>query len=166
MANYCYFKKAHEASTTPSNDFVQEEVTTSKEKKVTEAFVIAKINNKKVKVKLDTGAEVNVMLLRICKQIETEAVQMRKIATKLCGYGGTNIPVIGKITMKCKLRDAKEQLEFYIVIIDSERVLSLQIWKLLRIMQILNEVKSQKQYDEIEDKMYHQINRGIESEVI
>ena len=112
MANYCYFKKAHEASIAPSNDFVQEEVTTSKEKKVTEAFVIAKINNKKVKVKLDTGAEVNVMLLRICKQIETEAVQMRKIATTLCGYGGTNIPVIGKITMKCKLRDAKEQLEF------------------------------------------------------
>ena len=119
-----------------------------------------------MKVKLDTGAEVNVMPLRICKQIETEGVQTRKIATTLCGSEETNISVVGKITMKCKLRDAKEQLEFYIVIIDSERVLSLQICKLLRIMQILNEVKSQKQYDEIEDKMYHQINRGIESEVI
>ena len=48
-----------------------EEVETSKEKKATEAFVILKINNKKVKVKLDTGAEVNVMPLRVYEQLQT-----------------------------------------------------------------------------------------------
>ena len=67
-----------------SDDFVLEEVRTSKEKKATEAFVIVKIKNKKVKVKLET-AEVNVMPLRISKQIETEGMHMRKTATKLCG---------------------------------------------------------------------------------
>ena len=80
-----------------SDDFVLEEVRTSKEKKATEAFVTVKIKNKKVKVKLDTGAEVNVVPLRISKQIETKGVHTRKTATKLCGYGGTNIPVVGKI---------------------------------------------------------------------
>ena len=33
---------------------------------------------------------------------------MRKTATKLCGYGGTNIPVVGKITVKCEFCDAEE----------------------------------------------------------
>ena len=51
-----------------------EEVTTSKEKKATEGFVIIKINNKKLNAKLDKGAKVNVMLLRIYKQIETEGI--------------------------------------------------------------------------------------------
>ena len=32
---------------------------------------------------------------------------MRKNATKLCGYGGTNIQVVRKITVKCKFLDAK-----------------------------------------------------------
>ena len=62
---------------------------------------MVKINNKKVMAKLDP-AEVNVVPSEIYKQIETEGVQMRKTATKLCGYGGTNIPVVGKITVKCE----------------------------------------------------------------
>ena len=71
--NCCYTKKVHEASGTLSeDDFVLEEVTTSKEKEATEAFVIVKINNKKVKAKFVTGAEVNVMPLRIYKEIKTE----------------------------------------------------------------------------------------------
>ena len=102
-------KKVHEASTASSDDFVLEEVTTGKEKKATEAFVMVIINNKEVKAKLHTGAEVNVIPLRIYKQVETEGVQMRKTATKLCGYGGTNIlRVVGKITVNCKFCDAEE----------------------------------------------------------
>ena len=64
-ANCCYTRKVHEASTALSNDFLLEEFTISKEKKVTEAFVIGKINSKKVKAKLDNGVEVNVIPLQI-----------------------------------------------------------------------------------------------------
>ena len=69
---------------------------------------------------------------------------MRKTAAKLCGYEGTNIPVIGKITVKCKFCDVEEQLEFYIVKTDRKTVSTLQTCKSLRIIQILNEVKSHK----------------------
>ena len=120
-ASCCYTRKVHEASAEPTEDFVIEEVETSKEKKATEAFVILKINNKKVKVKLDTGAEVNVMPLRVYEQLQTEEVQMMKTATKLCGYGGTNIPVVGKISVNCEFRDIEEQSEFYIVKTDSKQ---------------------------------------------
>ena len=71
---------------------------------------------------------------------------MRKTATKLCGYGGTNIPVVGKITVKCEFSDAEE---FHIVKTGSKA-----------------EVKSQKQHDEIEDKNHYQTNGGDESEIM
>ena len=100
--NYCNTKKVDEASTTSSDDFVLEEDTTSKKKETTEAFVIVKINNKKVMAKFDTGAEVNVIPSEIYRQTETEGVQMRETATKLYGYGETSISVVGKITVKCK----------------------------------------------------------------
>ena len=69
--------------------------------KSTEALAILKINNKKVKVKLDTGAEVNVMPMRVFKQIEDGHVKMERTKTKLCGYGRTNTPVEGKIKVMC-----------------------------------------------------------------
>ena len=71
---------------------------------------------------------------------------MRKTATKLCGYGGTNIPVVGKITVRCEFCDAEE---FHIVKTGSK-----------------TEVKSQKQHDEIEDKNHYQTNGGDESEIM
>ena len=106
--NCCYTKKVHETSTALPDDFVLLEVTTSKEKKVTDTFVIVKIN-KTVMTKLDTGTEVNVMPLWIYKQTETKLLQMRKTATKLRGYGGAKIPVIGMITVKCEFCDTEEQ---------------------------------------------------------
>ena len=54
-----------------------------------------------MKVKLDTGAEVNVMPMRVFKQIEDGHVKMERTKTKLCGYGRTNTPVEVKIKVMC-----------------------------------------------------------------
>ena len=102
-------KKIHEASTKSDDDFVIVEA--ALKEKLTEALAMLKINDKKVKVKLDTGAEVNVMLRRIFKQIEDGHDKMERTKTKLCGYGGTNIPVEGKIKVVCEFRDAKQKSE-------------------------------------------------------
>ena len=67
--------------------------------------------------------------------------------------------------MKCEFH-AEEQLEFYIVKTGRKTVLNLQTCKSLRIIQILNEIKSQKQHDKMEDKMHHETNRGDESEIM
>ena len=100
-------KTVHKASTKPDDDLVIETVEAALKEKSTEALAILKINNKKVKVKLDTGAEVNVMLMRLLKQIEDDHVKMERTKTKLCGYGRTNISVEGKIKLMCEFRDAK-----------------------------------------------------------
>ena len=82
-------KKVHEASTKSDDDFVTETVEAALKENSTEALAILKINNKKVKVKLDTGAEVNVMLMRVFKQMEDGHVKIERTKTSLCGYGGT-----------------------------------------------------------------------------
>ena len=79
-----------------------ETVEAALKEKSTETLAILKINNKKVKVKLDTGAEVNVMSMRVSKQIEDGHVKMERTKTKLCGYGGTNISVEGRIKVMCE----------------------------------------------------------------
>ena len=112
--------------------------------KLTEALAILKINNKKVKVKLNTDAEVNVMPIRVFNQIEDGHVKMERTRTKLCGYGGTNIPVEGKIKVICKFRDAKQKSEFYVAKTDSKTVLSLQTCKELGMIQILIKVTSKE----------------------
>ena len=123
--NCCQTKKVHETSAAPSADFVIEEIGSNIEKKVTEACSILKLNNKKVKVKLDTGAEVNVMPVRVYEQIKSNDVKMKTTATKLFVYGGADIPIVGKIDVKCEFCNAEEQAEFFIVKTDSKTFLSL-----------------------------------------
>ena len=121
-----------------------ETVAAALKEKLTEALAILKINNKKVKVKLNTDAEVNVMPMRVFNQIEDGHVKMERTRTKLCGYGGTNIPVEGKIKVICKFRDAKQKSEFYVAKTDSKTVLSLQTYRELGMIQILIKVTSKE----------------------
>ena len=137
-------KKMHKTSTRSDDDFVIETVEAALKEKSTEALAILKISNKKVKVKLDTGAEVNVMLMRVFKQIEDGHVKMERTKTKLCRYGGTNIPLEGKIKVMCKFRDAKQKSEFYVTKTDFKTALSLQTCRELGMIQIFNKVTSNK----------------------
>ena len=51
---------------------------------------------------------------KVDKKVKVKlGLQMRKTGSKLCG--GTNMPVVRKITAKYEFCDAEEQLEFYIV---------------------------------------------------
>ena len=130
-----------------------ETVEAALKEKSTEALSILKINNKKVKVKLDTGAEVNVMPMRVFKQIEDGHVKIERTKTKPCGYGGTNVPMEEKVKVMCEFRDAKQKSEFYVVKTDSKAVLSLQTCSELGMIQILNEVTSKE--DNKKKKMEH-----------
>ena len=77
-------------------------------------------------------------------QIYRTPVGSARGPTKLCGFGGTNIPVEGKIKVMCEFRDAKQKSEFYVAKTDSKTVLSLQTCRELGMIQILNEVTSKE----------------------
>ena len=80
------------------------------------------------------------MQMRAFKHIEDGHVKMERTKRKLCRYGGTNIPVEGRIKVMCEFWDAKQKSKFYVAKTDSNTVLSLQTCRQMGMMQILNEV--------------------------
>ena len=70
--------------------------------------------------------------------------RMERTKAKLYGYDGTNILVKGKIKVMREFQDAKQKSEFYVAKTDSKTVLSLQTWRVLGMIQILNEITSKE----------------------
>ena len=60
--------------------------------------MVISINHKDVTVKLETGAEVDVMPKRVYDQLTSE---LKTTTLKLHGYGGDNMPIFGSMQMKC-----------------------------------------------------------------
>ena len=75
-----------------------------------------KINNKcKLQVKLDTGAQCNVISTSILKKLRIRR-KIENFTTRLTAFGGSNIRTIGKCTLDCKFENRPEQqLEFIVI---------------------------------------------------
>ena len=68
-----------------------------------EATVIIQVEDCNVKMKIDTGAEVDVMLLRVLKQLNNrckEQLVLYPTNMKLLGYGGSEIKVLREMQHK------------------------------------------------------------------
>ena len=82
------------------------------------------INNKPINVKVDTGAQANVMSESILnKNFPNKAIKGHKL--KLYAYGGTQLPSLGKVTFECKFNDNLINTEFFIVPLHVRTVLGL-----------------------------------------
>ena len=146
-ASCCRSKSINEATKEnyDDDDFLIEQVTIDERRqqernKQTEAFAVIRMNGKRVTAKLDTGAEVNVMPLRVFNQIADEETELKTTKVKLNGYSGEDIPVKGTVKLRCKFKEIDLLIIFYIVESNSKTVISLQTCKDLGIIKILNEV--------------------------
>ena len=146
-ASCCRSKSINEATKEnyDDDDFLIEQVTIDERRqqernKQTEAFAVIRMNGKRVKAKLDTGAEINVMPLRVFNQIADEETELKTTKVKLNGYSGEDIPVKGTVKLRCKFKEIDLLIIFYIVESNSKTVISLQTCKDLGIIKILNEV--------------------------
>lgn len=71
------------------------------------------INNKKLKLKLDTGADCSVISLKLAKQLNAE---VRKSAVKrLIAYNNETIKVVGESKLKVIAKDTEKTVTFQIV---------------------------------------------------
>ena len=68
-----------------------------------EATAIIKIEGSDVRLKLDTGAEINVMPKRVYDHLKKSNKKIKKASVKLHGYGGHYISVIGKPRLECSV---------------------------------------------------------------
>ena len=92
-ASCCRSKTMHEVTKEDYNDddLLVVQVTTDERQqldrnKKTEAFAVIRMNGKRVKAKLDTRAEANVMPLRVFSQIADEETELKATKVKQNGY--------------------------------------------------------------------------------
>lgn len=85
-----------------------------------------KINYSFVSFKLDTGAQSNVLPLKIFNNLFNKSKPILKFDSKLTTYSGETLPVIGKCVLRVQYGDGFKVLEFHVVDINATPILGLQ----------------------------------------
>ena len=99
------------------------------------------LNNQAIRLKLDTGAEVNVIPYSAFKKIaETSKIDLRKPKARLSAYNGEDIPVKAVCTLQSNHKGTTRNLEFFITSIESEPVLSISACKELGLIKFISAV--------------------------
>ena len=88
----------------------------------TELIIPIEIQNTKFEVKVDTGAQCNVMPEEIFSNIRDPPKLIQSNA-KLQSYSGNEIPIVGKCSMLVKHMDSIQCCEFYVVKLKNARTL-------------------------------------------
>ena len=110
-----------------------------------------------MKVKLDTGAQVNVMPLELYKALRKDPKKVKPTNTNLTAYGGNKIEVLGCCHFKSRYRNSVRVLEFYVVNACAPCALNLKACQDLALIKVVlavnTENKSQidKLLDEFKD---------------
>ncbi len=77
-------------------------------------YSIVQINGSQVKVKLDTGAAVNVLPRRTFAKLRNTPA-LEPVQTSLKAYGGHTVEHMGRVSLQCQSGSCVEPLDFYIV---------------------------------------------------
>ena len=105
-------------------------------------YVTLSVNNTEVKMKLDTGAEVNVIPIKTYKTLASSTrIPLRKPTLNLIAYNGEPVPVKAVCKLQCKHRGEEYDLEFYITETPSEPVLSIAACKRLNLIKFTQELQ-------------------------
>ena len=84
----------------------------------------------KVKVKLDTGAETNVLPLFVYNQLR-EKPPLTKSKVTLKGYGGHTVKHVGRASVTCEIGSKSGRFDFYVADVKSPPVIGLSVCKQL-----------------------------------
>ena len=77
-----------------------------------EATAIIIIEGSDIRVKLETGAEVNIIPKRVYDQLKKSNKKITKTSVKLHGYGGHDISVIGTIRLQYCINYVRKSTDF------------------------------------------------------
>ena len=144
------------------DDFVLDKIKTTplaklesifKEGSKSQAFANVKMTGQDtdvlVKCKIDSGAEVNVMPLRIFKHIFPDkqdkhgrSLRLQKPKVGLSAYGGTKVKQYGCFTLRCTHSDIELDIEFHVTQDSGSTMLGLQACMDLRLISLNCEQKS------------------------
>lgn len=127
--------------------------------------VTLSLNNQDVRLKLDTGAEVNVIPYSAFKSVaRTSKIELRKPNARLSAYNGQNIPVKAVCTLQCEYKGKVHHLEFFITSIESEPVLSISACKELGLINFVSVVDHKEETEAFTTRIkaeYQDVFTGI-----
>ena len=86
--------------------------------------IVVEINGKKLEMKLDTGAQVNVLPLKVYTRLSRSP--LKRSRDKLISYSGHKLNTIGKATLLVGTKDKFSPVEFQVVDHKAQPVLGLQ----------------------------------------
>ena len=120
--------------------------------KANELYVDLEINDKKIKFKVDTGAQCNIMPENMLMKMN-KIPELMPTSTRLTAYGGANIPVVGKCEMRIKYDKASTaEVIFYVISIDGAKpIIGLPTLRELKILDIHEVNKDSDILDKYED---------------
>lgn len=122
------------------------------------------VDSVKVKFKIDTGANVNVLPLYYIDKNKQKEIKQSKI--KLYAFGGTSIDALGKIQLKCKIINKNEHLDtevtFVVIKEKLTPILSLKTSVELGLVKRIDVIKTNNA-NEISSKknMFYEKNKDI-----
>lgn len=119
-------------------------------------YIDLQINNSKVRFKLDTGADVNVLPCRYLSRLGVKESDLLSTDTKLVDYSGGNIKVLGQCRLKSICKSNPYLLKFNVVDVTSSPVLGREACEEMdlvkRIMAVsVNKSKSEQILNEFPD---------------
>ncbi|XP_044750579.1 uncharacterized protein LOC123310930 [Coccinella septempunctata] len=78
-------------------------------------YVLLKINDEIVKFKLDSGAQANLISMKILKLINFPSDLILKSDKILKSYTNDNLKILGKCFLNCQYKENSHKLEFFVV---------------------------------------------------
>lgn len=101
-----------------------------------EVYDTVMINNKPVSLKIDTGAQCNVLPLKTFKSVRQHEKIMEARRSRLIDYGGNTIETLGTVTFQCLHNNKHETLTFHVINIDAKPIIGLHDSKRLNMIKI------------------------------
>ncbi|XP_061709453.1 uncharacterized protein LOC133519464 [Cydia pomonella] len=112
---------------------------------IDEWSIVLNINSYNLRFKLDTGAEVNVLPLRYLSQVGLSKENLMVTTSRLHGYSGKNLDVLGKCFLKVVYKDNVYFLEFKVVDVPSSPVLGKYDCKVMNLVKRVFAVSEMEQ---------------------
>ena len=118
----------------------------------------------KVRFKIDTGAQANVLPLKLFNSKINKPQLLEPSVHKLISYTGQHLKTTGKIKLQSRYKDREQDLVFHVVDTDSQPILGLQACVDLQLVKLLLSIEEKQQAPMTTDtvrKDYPQLFEGM-----
>lgn len=103
------------------------------------------VKGRKVEFKCDSGAQVNVFILKQCLKLGVSSRDLIKTKSVITSFTKDRLPVVGKCNLPCRYKAIDYLIEFYVVDIDCFNIIGLktseQLGFIVRVETISKDVK-------------------------